>query len=71
MFKVKGYCEFCNKKLELSLENHYVASEFDRNGLLITSHIDYDAIDCKNCGRQNIMGVRYKKKIYEAGDKDE
>lgn len=66
VFKKKR-CSFCNKELNLSLKNHYIAS----STTLFNGNIYYDAIDCDNCGRQNIMGERYIKIVKKDEDIDE
>lgn len=58
MFKIKGLCEYCSKKLDLSTENHYVVMEVKKDGIFSNTTY-YDAVDCKACGRQNIMGKRF------------
>lgn len=66
IFKKKR-CSFCNKELNLSLKNRYIAI----NTTLFNGNTYYDAIDCDNCGRQNIMGGRYIKKVVKDEDIDE
>lgn len=61
MFNIKRYCKFCGEKLDLSLKNHYVAEKLEKNGLFVDVKI-YDAIDCTRCGRQCIMGERFRMK---------
>ena len=58
----KKCCSFCNKELNLSLKNHYIAINTSST-TLFNENTYYDAIDCDNCGRQNIMGGRYIKKV--------
>lgn len=59
-------CDFCNKELNLSLKKHYIVIDTSITSLF-NGNTYYDAIDCDNCGRQNIMGERYIKKF----EKDE
>lgn len=66
VFKKKR-CSFCNKELNLSLKNHYITS----STTLFNGNTYYDAIDCDNCGRQNIMGDRYIKIVKKDEDIDE
>ena len=58
----KKCCSFCDKELNLSLKNHYIVIDTTPT-TLFSGNTYYDAIDCDNCGRQNIMGERYIKKI--------
>ena len=66
----KKCCSFCNKELNLSLKNHYIAINSSSTALF-NGNTYYDAIDCDNCGRQNIMGGRYIKKVKKDEDIDE
>ena len=66
----KKCCSFYNKELNLSLKNHYIAINTSSTALF-NGNTYYDAIDCDNCGRQNIMGGRYIKKVKKDEDIDE
>ena len=66
----KKCCSFCNKELNLSLKNHYIVIDTSSTSLF-SGNTYYDAIDCDNCGRQNIMGERYIKMIKKDEDTNE
>ena len=63
-------CVFCNKELNLSLKKHYIVIDTSVTSLF-NGNKYYDVIDCDNCGRQNIMGERYIKKVKKDEDIDE
>lgn len=71
MFKNKNRCVFCNKKLNLSPEIHYIVLNTKRESIIQSMSTYYDAVDCQNCGRQNIMGERYITKLKKVEDDDE
>lgn len=54
----------------MSLKNHYIVIDTSSTSLFSGSTY-YDAIDCDNCGRQNIMGERYIKIVKKDEDTDE
>lgn len=57
-------CTICNFEFELNKDIHYVVRENDITGISnICSHKEtqlYDAVDCPNCGCQNLLGERLR-----------
>lgn len=56
-------CKICGKDFPLIAEEHYVARDIEKKGIIPAfsgqeEAIQYDAFDCPHCGCQNIMQER-------------
>lgn len=54
----KTRCKVCGKKMQYTVDRHYVV--YHDNGALgaLSGRTCYDAFDCAYCGSQIIVGVR-------------
>ncbi len=56
-------CKICGREFPLMIEEHYIARDPQRVGVLANlantdKAIEYDAFDCPHCGCQNVMQTR-------------
>lgn len=62
MSKGMTTCKVCGRDFALIKEEHYVASDNAKTGVMVaiggTEPDIYDAFDCPHCGCQNIMQTR-------------
>jgi len=75
---VKGMttCKVCGREFPLMAEEHYIAQDPQRVGVLANlantdKAIEYDAFDCPHCGCQNIMQTRKPLWMFEECNEEE
>lgn len=69
-------CKVCGREFPLMIEEHYIARDPLRVGVLANltntdKAAEYDAFDCPYCGCQNVMQVRKPLWIPEECDEQE
>lgn len=69
-------CKICGRDFPLMAEEHYIARDPQRVGVLANltdtdKAMEYDAFDCPHCGCQNVMQVRKSLWIPEKCDEEE
>lgn len=69
-------CKVCGREFPLMIEEHYIAHDSQRIGVLANlvntdKAIEHDAFDCPHCGCQNVMQVRKSLWVPEKCDEKE